>query len=464
MGSGRGKAKGKIEWSSGIHPVFLPEVTRMWRGDPRSAWVIRPINMGEQQLTEISAAAMDYGTFFFTNIASVTVFTVCIGLLALYNRRVTGMLWFASGLTVGLAKLVLQGLEGAAPVVLTSMVANELYLVSFAMQWTGLYWFVVRKPFRYRRLWIPIGIVLAAYTLAFLARVPYIGNVINLPFVALCGFSVWTVWKYGTGSFKAVSRVTAAILAGQMCVAAYRAILTNLRYARPWETVNAHKDPRWLYSLGAAAFLASFMVMCELWLLVTELQSELAEQARTDPLTLALNRRAMAETALRETARSQRYGSALSMIVLDIDNFKRLNDTRGHAAGDRALQALVCRLNSILRQHDFLGRMGGEEFAILLPDTPGSAALAIAERVRLTVEQLEVPLEGGPVRMTVCAGAAQLDPARGWEEMMQRADAAMYEAKRHGRNRVSPLIEPAKQPSGDPHRAERMDYRLLPTN
>jgi len=404
---------------------------------------------------------MDYGTFFFTNIASVTVFTVCIGLLALYNRRVTGMLWFASGLIVGLAKLVLQGIEGKAPVVLTSMVANELYLVSFAMQWMGLYWFVARKPIQQRRLWVPVGIVLAVYTFAFLARIPYTANVINLPFVALCGFSVWTLWKYGAASFKAVSRVTGTILAAETCVAMYRAILTNLRYARPWETVNAHKDPRWLYSLAAAAFLASFMVMCELWFLVTELQTELAAQARTDPLTRALNRRAMTETALRETARSQRYGYPLSMIVVDIDNFKRLNDTRGHAAGDRALQALVCRLNSILRQHDFLARTGGEEFAILLPDTAGPAALAIAERVRLAAEQLEVPTEAGPIRMTICAGAAQLDPARGWEEMMQRADAAMYEAKRHGRNRVSGLTEPVKQTTADPRSA---DCRLLPTN
>jgi len=404
---------------------------------------------------------MDYGTFFFTNIASVTVFSVCISLLALYNRRVTGMFWFASGLLVGLVKLVLQGLEGKAPVALTSMTANELYLVSFAMQWTGLYWFVVRKPFRYRRLWIPIGIVLAVYTFTFLARIPYTANLINLPFVALCGFSAWTVLKHGKASFKAVSRVTAAILTGQMCVAAYRAVLTNLRYARPWETVNAHKDPRWLYSLAAAAFLASFIVMCELWFLVTELQTELAEQARTDPLTRALNRRAMAETALRETARSQRYGCALSMIVIDIDNFKHLNDTRGHAAGDRALQALVCRLNSILRQHDYLGRMGGEEFAILLPDTTGSGALAIAERVRLAVEQLEVPFETGSIRMTICAGAAQLDPILGWEEMMQRADAAMYEAKRRGRNRVSPLTKSVKQSTAAPRHAE---YRLLPTS
>ena len=405
---------------------------------------------------------MDYGTFFFTNIASVTVFTVCVGVLAWYNRRATGMLWFAGAQVVGLIKLILQGLEGKAPAIWTSMTANELYLVSMAMQWMGMYWFVVRKPFRYRRLWIPIGLVLAAYTFTYLAKISYTGNVMNLPFVALCGFSAWTLWKHRGGPFAVVARVSTAVVSGQMCVAAYRAILTNMSYAQPWKTVDAHSDPRWLYSLAAAAFLAACVAMCEMWFLVTELQGELAIRARTDPLTGALNRRSMEESALRETARSQRYGNALSMIMVDIDNFKHLNDTRGHAAGDCALQFLVRRLLSLLRQQDSLARMGGEEFAILLPDTTGEAALITAERVRRMVEELEVPFETGPVRMTVCAGVAQLDLACGWEEMMRRADAAMYEAKRRGRNLVSTRTEPVLYSDSNPGGSQVESLGLLP--
>ncbi len=405
---------------------------------------------------------MDYGTFFFTNIASVTVFTVCVGVLAWYNRRATGMLWFAGAQVVGLIKLILQGLEGKAPAIWTSMTANELYLVSMAMQWMGFYWFVVRKPFRYRRLWIPIGLVLAAYTFTYLDKISYTGNVINLPFVALCGFSAWTLWRYRSGPFAAVARVSAMVVSGQVCVAAYRAILTNLSYAQPWKTVDAHSDPRWLYSLAAAAFFAACVAMCEMWFLVTELQGELAERARTDPLTGALNRRSMEEIALRETARSQRYGNALSMIMVDIDNFKHLNDTRGHAAGDCALQFLVRRLLCLLRQQDSLARMGGEEFAILLPDTTGEAALITAERVRRMVEELEVPFETGPLKMTVCAGVAQLDLACGWEEMMRRADAAMYEAKRRGRNLVSARYEPVLYSDSNPDGAQIDNLGLLP--
>jgi len=235
-----------------------------------------------------------------------------------------------------------------------------------------------------------------------------------------------------------VSRVSAVILCAEMCVAAYRAVLTNLSYMRPWETVHAQTDPRWLFSLAGMAFLATFMVMCDLWFLVTELQRELAEQARTDPLTGAMNRRAMEEVALRETARSIRHGHPLCTIMLDIDHFKRLNDLRGHAAGDCALQALVRRVQNLLRGQDFFARIGGEEFAILLPDTSASAGILTAERVRQAIEAMEIPYETGPIKFTVSAGVAQLDLANGgWEGMLKSADAAMYEAKEQGRNAVA---------------------------
>ncbi len=97
-------------------------------------------------------------------------------------------------------------------------------------------------------------------------------------------------------------------------------------------------------------------------------------------------------------------------------------------------------MRTLLRLADSFARTGGEEFAILLPETTELAALAIAERVRQAVEELTVPLESGPIKLTVCAGVAQMDADNGWEEMMHRADAAMYEAKKHGRNLVSSRI------------------------
>lgn len=381
---------------------------------------------------------MDYRTFFVTNIASMVVFTVCVSVLAWRNRNVTGMTWFSAALIVGLVKLVLQGLEGELRPLIGSMVPNELYLVSSVLQLMGLHWFVVRQPVRRRWPFVAIAVALAAYTAMFLGKVPYSGNVINLPNVAVCAAAAWMLFRHGRTE---VSRVTMVILILQAAMMGYRAWLTNMRYMRPWETVDAHTDPRWLYSLMALAFLATCMVMCDLWYLVTELGRVLAEQARTDSLTGALNRRAMEEAALRETARSLRYGSGLCMIVLDVDNFKQLNDTRGHAAGDRALQALVHRVQSMLRGNDLLARTGGEEFTILLPDTSAAAGIVAAERVRQAIEDLEVSFEGAPIRFTISAGVAQFDPSQGgWEAMMRRADTAMYEAKELGRNAVRTAV------------------------
>jgi len=379
---------------------------------------------------------MDYGTFFFTNIVSMTVFTLSVSVLAWRNRTVVGMKWFAGSLLALLGKLILQGLEGKVPAVLGNMVPNELYLISSLLQLMGLHWFVARAPFRYKLPFAAIGLSLAAYTAMFLGKIPYSGNVINIPNVIVCAASAWFLLRFGTA---AVSRVAAVILTGEAAVMLYRAWLTNIRYIRPWETVHAETDPRWLYSLAFAAFLATCMVMCYLWYLVTELSRELAEQARTDSLTGALNRRAMEEAALRETARSIRHNRELCMIVLDVDHFKHLNDTRGHAAGDCALQALVRQVKLMLRENDLIARTGGEEFTVLLPETSASAGIIAAERVRQAIETLVVPFESGPIQITVSAGVAQFDPAQGgWEIMMRRADTAMYEAKEHGRNSVFP--------------------------
>lgn len=386
---------------------------------------------------------MDYSTLFFSNIASMTVFTVCIILLAWYNPKLIGLRWFAGSTATVWIKLVLQGLEGKIPVI-SSMIANELYLAAIVMQMLGLYWFVVRKPLRNRWFWGAFVLVLVIYSIMFLGRIKYGGNVMNIPFVLVCGASAWILLKHGRGPFAAVSRVTAVILTCEMLVAGYRAVLTNMVYVRPWETINAESDPRWNYSLAAMFFLSIFMVMCELWFLVTELQRELAEQARTDALTGALNRRALEEAALREASRSIRHGNVLCMIVLDVDEFKQINDTRGHGAGDAVLRALVTQAKSMLRLQDLIARTGGEEFTILLPDTNVTAGTEAAERLRKAIEALEVPYETGPIQFTVSLGVAQFNAAQGdWEVMMRRADLAMYEAKDHGRNKVSAQRESA---------------------
>jgi diguanylate cyclase (GGDEF)-like protein len=167
-------------------------------------------------------------------------------------------------------------------------------------------------------------------------------------------------------------------------------------------------------------------------------QAELRRLARTDPLTGALNRLALDEMGRDLFQRSAPQTGAVLMI--DVDHFKAINDRFGHAGGDRMLATLAHGIGRCLRQGDVLGRVGGEEFLVLLPDTGIDDALALAERLRAAVAQLQVVLDGEPLAATISIGVAvreAADTAPG--TLVRRADRALYAAKNAGRNRVATL-------------------------
>jgi diguanylate cyclase (GGDEF)-like protein/PAS domain S-box-containing protein len=165
-------------------------------------------------------------------------------------------------------------------------------------------------------------------------------------------------------------------------------------------------------------------------------EEDLIRQATTDPLTGAVNRRYFFDVGERELRRARRFRHAACVVTLDLDHFKAINDTYGHGVGDVVLQNTVTAVLSVLRDTDVLARLGGEEFAVLLPETSIPGALAMAERLRLAIAQADqgVPgLDG----VTSSLGVAQF---KGGEEslhdLLERADHALYRAKRLGRNRV----------------------------
>jgi diguanylate cyclase (GGDEF)-like protein len=163
----------------------------------------------------------------------------------------------------------------------------------------------------------------------------------------------------------------------------------------------------------------------------------LADLARKDALTGLANRRAFEESLQREVARARRTGSALAVVALDVDHFKRVNDMHGHAAGDRVLAELAARAQRALRAEDLLARIGGEELAALLPGATLAAAAEVAERIRNAVCDASIPVGSTAVALTVSLGCASLDPEeRDAAQLLARADARLYDAKRAGRNRV----------------------------
>lgn len=166
------------------------------------------------------------------------------------------------------------------------------------------------------------------------------------------------------------------------------------------------------------------------------LERRLQVEANTDLLTGILNRRALQQVAEEEVARSLRYGQPLSLLLLDLDRFKSLNDRFGHDMGDRALQLSASSFRDSLRSSDRVARWGGEEFLVLLPSTGLAEASLLAQRLRRNIEELTLPSGVEPVRWTVSVGVAQLEPGQGWIELLARADKALYRAKEEGRNRV----------------------------
>jgi diguanylate cyclase (GGDEF)-like protein len=164
--------------------------------------------------------------------------------------------------------------------------------------------------------------------------------------------------------------------------------------------------------------------------------------ARTDALTGLANRRTLFEGLRREIVRTQRLGGGFSVIIIDLDHFKSINDQYGHLVGDQVLISAAAVFGSQLRPYDLAARYGGEEFVLLLPGTSNDQALIIAERVRNEVSKLEVPT--CPKQITVSLGAACWMAGETAEETIARADKALYRAKQSGRNRVeaaSPVRE-----------------------
>lgn len=170
---------------------------------------------------------------------------------------------------------------------------------------------------------------------------------------------------------------------------------------------------------------------------------QLQKLSSTDRLTGLYNRGHWEEALKLEYARHARYGHATSLIMFDIDHFKRVNDTYGHQVGDQVIQRVADVLRELVRDADIAGRYGGEEFAVLLPDTDKAGGAMLAERLRKVVEEQTVESEAGSVRFTISLGVADLGyPTDDYKQLIEWADQALYASKRGGRNRVTVYERP----------------------
>lgn len=193
-------------------------------------------------------------------------------------------------------------------------------------------------------------------------------------------------------------------------------------------------DLRWTRS--DRVFLKNVLNLLKDSLIQRRYLDQLFRQATVDALTGLSNRRFFLDHLENEMHRHQRFHFEAGMLMLDLDHFKNVNDTYGHDCGDEVLKDFAHKAKSCLREVDYFGRLGGEEFAILLPVTDKNGAMVVAERIRKTIETGEIRLNGQPFKYTVSIGVTLLHNGETKEDLLKRADQAMYEAKMSGRNRV----------------------------
>lgn len=211
------------------------------------------------------------------------------------------------------------------------------------------------------------------------------------------------------------------------------AVLRNSRVPYPLERFMLDG----LHLFNVATMLVLLAALASYYfILINRAEAALRRMATTDPLTQLSNRRHLLAAGQAEVGRLQRYGRPLAVILADVDHFKAINDRHGHDVGDAVLCAVSRALQRGLRNIDHVGRWGGEEFLMLLPETSLDGALQLAERLRQDVSRLRPSPEGDEVALTMTFGVAAVQPGDTLEEAIARADHALLGGKRDGRNRV----------------------------
>ncbi len=364
----------------------------------------------------------------------------CAALVLPSDRRVAGW-WalYAGASGLGLL-LIVMGMHQAHA--LQRAIGNVLVLSAmFALQ-RGLWSFTGQASWPWAQAGMLVPIV-ALSTLAALhpAWVPVRIGALSALWAGLYLWAAWDVWCHVRNGMH---QRWGALYAAPMVLGALLLAVRAVRAVHSPELVTLEVVQNTVLSVGSSLIglvAALVLQMMLVSLLMSRLVGRLARLSRHDALTGLLNRRAIDELLRQEEQRVRRFsslaGATLAVLMIDVDHFKRLNDSRGHAAGDRALQHLAAVMGGQLRDIDHLGRWGGEEFLALLPATTGAEAVVLAERLCERVRSASLICDGLPLTLTTSVGVAEWQgPRDSLEALLGRADVALYAAKNEGRDRV----------------------------
>jgi len=334
--------------------------------------------------------------------------------------------------------LSLHALRGTAPNLLTFWASDVLSIASLAVLRTVLPT-LVRQPLAWRS-----ALAVLLIGAAVLATLPYTGDMrmeTRCVFASLFALALMASLDTWWALRQRVSVQMSLLLSGPLF------LISILLLGRLLESLllpGNHTDIlgsgdfniAWLWSMLAMNLVLNATMA---FLILAKLIRRIQRLTRHDPLTDVLNRRALSEAIDTEHARLQR-GKPYALVMIDMDRFKQLNDSLGHAAGDAALLRLVEVLKPCVREVDVLGRLGGEEFCVLLPLTDIAGAALVAERMRLNLEECQFSWQGKAWLLTASFGIAEAEPGDvSADSVLSRADRAMYLAKAQGRNVVQAL-------------------------
>ena len=343
--------------------------------------------------------------------------------------------WWVGATLLQPAGFVLLSLRDTLPPVLTILVANFFVSLGFAAYVVALRHFF-RLPSERGSLMGLVALAMAVSLYWGLVEPDLTRRLIAVSLVlgVVLASSAAIIYRHGRG---AVRHVAGLAFAGAAAIMAYRAVILVFDPSQVSNVFQLTHVQLLTYAVGSVLPVIGtigFLLLC-----TERSQHELERAARVDYLTGSYNRRAIEELATQSIASARRHGVPLSVLVLDIDHFKRINDELGHAIGDLALVESVARIRTNLRAEDVLGRLGGEEFIVLMPGADGASAVQAGERIRRSFSAQPLHMDGHHRTVTLSIGVATLAPMdREFSQLLQRGDRAMYAAKNAGRDLVMP--------------------------
>ena len=354
-----------------------------------------------------------------------------------WGRRRDGLGRWAAALLVNAIGHLLIMLRGLIPDVFSVVVGNLMLSSVFVGMIAAVYQFQGR-PVRWPLLLAPPLLVLVFVSVFidnFPARVSFVGLVIGLQ-------AVWAL-------LAALSHRHATVGRGQWLLVAGLSLEAVVLGGRALVAISTHSEATNILqssALQTLTFLATFSVVLVSSVGFVFMSRDRADEnnrvlAALDPLTGVANRRSLIAALDRDVARAQRMREPMALMMVDIDHFKDVNDQYGHPAGDRVLCSVVNVLRQRVRAQDLVGRYGGEEFMVLLPDTGLVGAEQLARELCKAVEESRCPADGVPgpgIAVTVSIGVfgGRLESGDSWDMLIAAADRALYQAKNNGRNRV----------------------------